>query len=61
MSRRTLLVLIAVAVVLSPFIGLPYAWLMGVLPLLGVFTLLIVLLPSRTKPLAHAREEESGA
>ncbi len=61
MSRRTLLVIIAVVVLLAPFIGLPYAWLMVLLPILALVILVTILVPTRNKPLSHAREEEAGA
>jgi hypothetical protein len=36
MSRETTLIILALLTILSPFVGLPYSWLMVVVPLLGV-------------------------
>lgn len=36
MNRKQTLLALGVLVVLSPFVGLPYAWLMWILPALGV-------------------------
>lgn len=39
MSREGTLILLGVIVVLSPFLGLPYSWLMWILPILGLAVL----------------------
>lgn len=36
MSHETTVLLLAIAVMLSPFLGLPYSWLMVIVPLLGI-------------------------
>ena len=36
MSKESTLLLLGVLIVLAPFLGLPYAWLMVVLPVCGV-------------------------
>lgn len=36
MSHESTLLLIGILVVLSPFLGLPYSWLMVIVPFLGV-------------------------
>lgn len=41
MSRASLLILIGVLIALSPFSGLPMAWLSFALPVLGLLTLAI--------------------
>ena len=39
MSRESVLLVLAVLVILSPFLGVPYSWLMVLLPILGVLIL----------------------
>lgn len=36
MSKKNIVTLLGVLVILAPFIGLPYSWLMVLLPLLGI-------------------------
>lgn len=45
MSRTHFIALLAVLVMLAPFLGLPYSVLMAVLPFLGVMIFILVLLP----------------
>ena len=44
MSRETLLMLLAVATALLPFLGLPYSWLMVLVPILALSMCLIAFL-----------------
>ncbi len=37
MSKRATLILLGLLILLCPFIGLPYSWLMWVLPVLGLW------------------------
>jgi membrane protein implicated in regulation of membrane protease activity len=60
MSRKNLIALFAVLVLLTPFLGLPYGWLMLLLPVLGALILIVVFVPRRVAPPSHAREEERG-
>lgn len=39
MSREGTLILLGLFVALSPFVGLPYSWLMWILPILGLIIL----------------------
>lgn len=39
MSRESTLVLLGLLIALVPFIGLPYSWLMWILPVLGLIVL----------------------
>ncbi len=39
MSRETLLIALGVLIILSPYLGFPYSWLMVLLPVLGLATL----------------------
>ncbi len=41
MSRESTLILFGVLVALSPFIGLPYIWLMWILPILGILVIVL--------------------
>jgi ABC-type xylose transport system permease subunit len=41
MSRSSTLITLGILIALSPFLGLPHAWLVIVLPVLGFLTLLI--------------------
>lgn len=41
MSRSLILVLLGVLVALSPYVGIPYSYLMWVLPVLGLVVLLM--------------------
>jgi hypothetical protein len=36
MSHESTLLLVGIIVILSPFLGLPYSWLMVIVPVLGV-------------------------
>lgn len=36
MSKRTTLILLGLLIVITPFVGLPYSYLMWVLPILGL-------------------------
>ncbi len=41
MARSSILILLGALVVLTPYLGLPYSWLMALLPILGVCVILI--------------------
>jgi hypothetical protein len=41
MSRESFLIVLAVLVMISPFLGLPGSWLFWLLPVLGLFVLII--------------------
>ncbi|HRH24401.1 MAG TPA: hypothetical protein PK109_02325 [Candidatus Paceibacterota bacterium] len=41
MARSSILILLGILVLLTPYLGLPYAWLMVLLPILGLCVLLI--------------------
>lgn len=41
MSRERILIALGVLIALSPFVGLPYAWLMVFLPIAGLLATLI--------------------
>ena len=43
MSRETTLIFLALLATLSPFVGLPYSWLMVIVPVLGLFILSIAI------------------
>jgi uncharacterized membrane protein len=52
MSRENFLILLGVLVLLSPFAGLPMTWLAWILPILGIFILIVgfTLRRSRKQP-----------
>ncbi len=62
MSHEGTLILLGILVVLTPFLGLPYSWLMVIIPLLGLLVLGFAIL-LRARGLAEVpvhREEESA-
>lgn len=57
MSQESTILLLAILVMLSPFLGLPYSWLMVIVPLLGLaVAVLSVLL--RMRQMAAPAESE---
>ena len=58
MSKESTLLLLGVLIVLAPFLGLPYAWLMVVLPLCGV--LVVALSIALKKGTVETIHEEGG-
>ncbi len=61
MSRESLLILIGTLVALSPFVGLPLAWLAFIVPALGGVTVLIGFsLSSRKKRESTSSYEETA-
>lgn len=66
MSRESRLFVLGVLTLLAPYLGLPYAWLMVMLPILGILIIItaLALRARRPKPLPHApkmHEEEHPA
>lgn len=62
MSRKKLLLILAVLVLLSPYLGLPYGYLMALLPVLGILIAAAVLIRPRSLPSAdHAPRQDSAA
>lgn len=68
MSREGIIMVLGVVVILSPFVGLPYAWLFWVLPIIGiaVFALALSLRVRRQRaravvvtPQSHEQEPSS--
>lgn len=59
MSKKNIVTLLGVLVILSPFAGLPYSWLMVLLPLLGIGVVLTAFLMRKkeTPPVAVYDEE----
>lgn len=53
MSRRVILLILGVLVILSPFVGLPLSILAWILPILGAFIVLTTLALRRRRPIAH--------
>ncbi|MDR3548052.1 MAG: hypothetical protein P4M11_07280 [Candidatus Pacebacteria bacterium] len=49
MSRENFLILLGILVVLSPFAGLPLAWLMWLLPILGALIVIIGIMIRRSR------------
>ncbi len=41
MSRESILIVLAILIIVSPYCGLPFSWLAWILPLLGFFVLII--------------------
>lgn len=66
MSRESTLIFLGVLIALSPFIGLPYSWLMVILPILALALVLIAVAlrakrlmnrePLRAEPVAPTHE-----
>lgn len=56
MSRKKLLIILGVLVLLSPFLGLPYSFLYILLPLLGAAVIVAALFrrPAPKMPASHA-------
>lgn len=44
MSRESTLLILGVVIILAPFLGLPYAWLMVIEPLLGLGVIALAIL-----------------
>jgi len=44
MSKETILVIVGVLIVLSPFLGLPQSWLSLMLPILGLVVIVVAYL-----------------
>lgn len=57
MSIEALLILLGVLVALSPFLGLPHAWVMGISLILGIAVIAIGVM-LRTRKLQSRRIEE---
>ncbi len=57
MSHESTLLLIGILVVLCPFLGLPYSWLMVIVPVLGVsVAALSIILRARTMQAPEVQE-----
>ena len=63
MTTESTLILLGILTALAPFLGLPYAWLMWIVPLLGMLILAaaIVLRARRLSVEGAARSRESVA
>lgn len=59
MSRESILVVLAVFIIVSPYVGLPLAWLSWILPVLGLFVLIIGVSLRRERK-ARSTSESSG-
>lgn len=68
MHRLQALIILGIVTMTAPFIGLPYGWLMGLLPIVGFLSALLALTLSlkrrsaldRTKP-TFAHDQSEGA
>lgn len=60
MSHETTLLLLGILVILAPFLGLPYSWLMVMVPILGIcISALAVILRARTMQRAPMPSSEA--
>lgn len=62
MSRESVLLVLAVAVILAPFLGLPYTWIMVLIPVLGlgILGIGITLHRRRSRPKKEVPEYEGS-
>lgn len=57
MSHESTILLIGILITLSPFLGLPYSWLMVVVPILGIMTaVLSIIIRARSMREPQAQE-----
>lgn len=57
MTRETLLIILGIALALTPFLGLPYSWLMVLVPLLSAGVIVIGITLRKKRSDAAAKTE----